>query len=241
MPAPNLELIAQVRELATGDVSSIEIAALLSRNPRHIRKILKKYDLPRLREGGRCGEENHQFAGGRRITLNGYVLVTPPVGHPTAKPRKGRLAGYMFEHRYVMEQRLGRLLLDTERVDHKDGLTLHNHPDNLRLFDTNADHLKSTLTGKVPQWSAAGRENMFLRHRQPEALQPVDTHYRRTAAGATRLRQILLAALQLGTGSPYLLGTQRWIEQARIDMSQRSTIELALTALCQQWGWPPPR
>lgn len=237
MGKPNLELISQVRELATGDVSSIEIAQLLGRNPRHIRKILLKYDLPRLDCGARDGENNHQFAAGRRITLNGYVLITPPRGHSTAKARAGRTVGYMFEHRYVMEQTLGRPLLETERVDHVDGLTLHNHPDNLRVFATNADHLRATLSGQVPQWSEAGYGNMVLRHRPDAVLQLVDTHRQRTAAGATRLRQILLAALQLGTDSPYLLGTQRWLEQAGIDVSSRPTIERALADLSQKWGW----
>jgi len=159
------------------------------------------------------------------------------VGWKTAKNRPGRIAGYIFEHRYVMEQKLGRFLENTERVDHINGLTLHNDPDNLRVFATNADHLKETLTGKVPQWSEAGYQNMFLRHHQPEALELVDTHRQRTEAGASRLRQIFLAALKLGTDSPYLLGTQRWTEKAGIDMSQRSTIERALVELCQKWGW----
>jgi hypothetical protein len=145
----------------------------------------------------------------------------------------------MFEHRYVLEQVLGRPLAIQERVDHVDGLTLHNHPDNLRLFASNADHLKATLTGRVPQWTEAGYENMKLRHRQPEALQRVDIHRQRTEAGATRLRQILLAALRLGTDSPYLSGTQHWLAKAGIDPSSRSTIEHALADLCRQWGWPP--
>lgn len=241
MGKPNLELIAQVTELANGDLSSTEIAELVGRNPRHICKILLKYDLPRLAEGARQGESNHQFVSGRRVTLKGYVLITPPSGHLTAKQRKGRTAGYIFEHRYVMEQKLGRPLERTERVDHVDGLTLHNHPDNLRVFASNAAHLTATLVGRVPQWSEAGYQNMLLRHRQPEGLQRVDIHRRRTEAGATRLRQILLAALKLGTDSPYLSGTQRWTEKAGIDVSSHSTIEHALAELCQQWGWPPPR
>ena len=97
-------------------------------------------------------------------------------------------------HQLALEQAPGRHLFPEEKVDHIDGLTLHNHPDNLRLFACNAAHLRATLGGKAPRWSAEGYANMLKRHRQPEGLEPVDTHRRRTAAGATRLRQILLLA-----------------------------------------------
>ncbi len=130
MPAPNLELIARVREVADGTRTSAEIASLVGITPRHARKILLKHDLPRLGEGGRRGGGNHQFVSGRRIATTGYVKITPPEGHPTAIRRPGRAAGLILEHRYVMEQSLGRYLLPTEIVDHVDGLTLHNHPDN---------------------------------------------------------------------------------------------------------------
>lgn len=241
MPAPNYELIAKVRELSDGHRASTEIAKILVKNPRHVRKIQLKYQMPRLTEGSRRGEANHQFQSGRRVNLNGYAFVTPPEGHPTARRRPNRQAGYMLEHRLVMEKVLGRLLLPQERVDHVDGLTLHNHPDNLRLFATNAEHLQATLTGRVPSWSAAGYANMKLRHRPGVVLQLVDTHRQRTAAGATRLRQILLLALRLGIDSPYLSGTQRWTKTAGIDMSSRSTIERALVDLCLLWGWAPPQ
>jgi hypothetical protein len=223
---------------ADGETTSYEIAALTGLNPRHVRKILLRHDLPRLNCGARRGEGNHQFVSGRRVMLDGYVLVTAPEGYCTGKKRPNRLAQSALEHRLVAETTLGRLLLPSERVDHVDGLTLHNHPDNLRVFASNAEHLRATLTGKVPQWSEAGYQNMLLRHRQPEDLQLVDTHRQRKVAGAVRLRQILLAALRLGTDSPYLSGTHHHTTKAGIDMSSRSTIERALAALCLQWGWP---
>jgi len=239
MSAPNWPLIAQVRELADGTRSSIEIAALLGRHPRHIRKILLRHDLPRLSEGARHGDANHQFETGRRINLNGYAMVSAP-GHPHAKAYGKKRTGWVFEHRLVLEQKLGRHLSPSERVDHIDGLTLHNAPDNLRLFASNADHLRATLTGQVPHWSEEGYQNMSSPRHRLEASQRVDTHHRRRAAGAARLRQILRLALQLGTDSPYLLGTRRHTTKAGIDMSSRSTIEHALADLCRQWGWPPP-
>ena len=49
--------------------------------------------------------------------------------------RNGRILG---EHRWIMEQHLGRRLLRTEHVHHKDGNTLNNHLDNLEVKDCHA-------------------------------------------------------------------------------------------------------
>lgn len=236
----NRELVEQVRQLADGSRSSKEIAAALGRNPRHIRKILTKHDLPRLDQGSPTGQRNPAYVSGRRINHNGYAMVSAPEGHPHAKIYGNKKLGWIFEHRLVLEQKLGRHLEPEERVDHIDGLTLHNHPDNLRLFQSNTAHLQATLAGKAPHWSAEGYGNMLKRHHQPEGLQRVDIHRRRTEAGATRLRQILLLAYRLGTDSPYLSGSSRHLKKAGIDLSSRSTIERELVDLCHEWGWPRP-
>lgn len=44
-------------------------------------------------------------------------------------------AGYVREHRLVMEQLLGRYLERNEVVHHKNGDTLDNRPDNLEVMD----------------------------------------------------------------------------------------------------------
>jgi hypothetical protein len=236
-----LTFAEEVRQLADGYRSSTEIAAILGTNARRVRKVLLKHDLPRLHCGAKFGTRNHAFEEGRRISLGGYAQVTAPHGHPRAKIARTKKTGWVWEHWLVMEQKLGRYLLPEEIVDHVDGLTLHNAPDNLRLFASNAEHLRVTLTGRDRYFSEAGRQNMFLRHRQPEALQRVDIHRQRKEAGAVRLRQILLAALRLGTDSPYLLGSSRHTRKAGIDMSSRSTIERALADLSERWGWPLPQ
>jgi HNH endonuclease len=240
MGKPNFDLLRRIQELADGSRSSVEIAAELGVAPRNVRKYLLRHNLPRLQEGSRAGAHNHQFVSGRRVSLRGYVAITPPIGHPTAKSRVGRKSTWIFEHRYALEQVLGRPLLPSERVDHVDGLTLHNSPDNLRLFPSNAEHLRATLSGKVPLWSPEGVRNMQLRHVQGVTLVPVDIHRQRTESGAVRLRQILLLALRLGIDSPYLLGTTLHTTKAGIDMCSRPTIERALVALCQRWGWDHP-
>lgn len=236
---PQSEATAQrVAEVADGTRSSVEIATLLGLNPRHVRKILLRLDLPRLPQNSPTGARNAAFAGGRRIAQDGYAYVSAPVDHPHARLLRGKNIPHIREHRLVMEQKLGRYLQPEEIVDHADGLTLHNAPENLRLFASNGDHLKVTLAGKVPRWSDAGRSNMYSRHRPDTVLTRVDIHRQRKASGDFRLHQILRLAWLLGTDSPFLLGTHRWTEKAGIDLSERSTIRRALDDLCLRWGWP---
>lgn len=215
----------------------MEIAALLGVEERSVKRALVALGMPPLRRGARRGAANHQFDTGRRISTGGYALVSVPDDYPSAKARTGRPSKLMWEHRLVMEQQLGRSLLRGETVDHIDGLTLHNAPENLRLFEKNSAHLRETLAGKVPRWTDEGYANMKLRHVQGAELQRVDIYQKRRVSGELRLRQILQLALSLGLDSPYLLGTTRHTTKAGIDMSSRSTIERALADLYQRWGW----
>ena len=218
-------------ELSDGVRTSTEIAALVGLSARYVRKVMFRLDLPRRKEGAQPGGYNHQFVSGRRIDFDGYVLVTAPSSHPYARDRTGRKTKLMYEHRLVMERKLGRYLLPTEVVDHIDGLTLHNAPENLRLFASNPDHLRETLTGHVPAWSEAGYQRMKTTRLLRKGLPRVDTYRQNKALGDVRLRQILRAALALGIDSPYLLGSHHHLEKAQIDVSSRSKIEHALAAL----------
>ncbi|QGH79043.1 HNH endonuclease [Streptomyces phage TomSawyer] len=65
---------------------------------------------------------------GRYITSNGYVKIRRD---DVIGPKK-----WVLEHRYVMEQKLGRELVKGENVHHKDGNRQNNHPDNLELWVT---------------------------------------------------------------------------------------------------------
>ena len=217
--------------LYDGKHSSKEIAAIVGLSPRYVRKIAKQKGLDRLHWGAQPGGGNHQFVSGRRIDLDGYVLVTAPPDHPSARKRPHRNARIIFEHRMILEKKLNRPLRPGEVSHHKDGLTLHNDPSNLRSFDRNKDHLQATITGRPKHFSTSGRLNIKAKYHLPEGYQPVDTYYRRRKRGDVRLLQILLAALKFGIDSPYLLGTHRHLEKAGIDYSSRSMIGLALDAL----------
>jgi hypothetical protein len=134
-----------------------------------------------------------------------------------------------------MEREIGRLLHPAEVVDHIDGLTLHNAPENLRLFATNGDHLAATLAGRAKEISASGRQNILEQGRLPEGRPRVDIHRLRRARGDLRLRAILRAALTLGPDSPFLLGTHRQLAKAGIHVLDRPTIERAWGDLCARW------
>ena len=103
----------------------------------------------------RRGEKNTAWKGGRLIDSDGYVTVLAPEGHPFA-----RRSGRMLESRVVMERKIGRYLLPSEVVHHRDDNRQNNDPENLELFANNADHLAETLKGRVPKWTEQGLRNM---------------------------------------------------------------------------------
>ena len=214
--------------LYDGKRSSKGVANIVGVTARYVRKVAKRHNLDRLPVGARGGELNHQFVSGRRIDLDGYVSVTAE--HPFAK-----LDGSIFEHRLILEQKLGRYLLPEEVTDHIDGLTLHNDPSNLRLFQKNGDHLRATITGVPKQFSVSGKENIRTRYHRNANWKPVDIYYQRRVRGDVRLRQMILAALKLGIDSPYLLGTHRHFEKAGIDPYSHSSLKHALDELSQRW------
>jgi transposase-like protein len=65
---------------------------------------------------------------------NGYLQVHIP-DHPEADAR-----GYVFQHRLVMEQMVGRSLRPEERVHHKNHVKTDNRPENLDLFAGDREH-----------------------------------------------------------------------------------------------------
>ena len=73
------------------------------------------------------GEDGHKF-------VDRYVMVRMS-SHPAAKA-----TGYVYEHRLVMEQQLGRYLKPSEHVHHINGDRTDNRIENLELM-TAPEHL----------------------------------------------------------------------------------------------------
>jgi len=63
---------------------------------------------------------------------DGYYMVTPPEGYMGKTYIEGR---YVYEHRLLMEQKIGRLLIKGEVIDHIDGDRLNNKIDNLQILN----------------------------------------------------------------------------------------------------------
>jgi hypothetical protein len=90
----------------------------------------------------RSGPAHGRWKGGKRPTTSGYMRIWKPE-HPAADRN-----GYVYEHRLVMEQKIGRLLKAGEIVDHIDRDRTNNHPDNLRLHENRSQHVKDHFSAR---------------------------------------------------------------------------------------------
>lgn len=80
------------------------------------------------------GSDNGRWKGGQHQRFDGYKLVRKGI-----IPKNAKGARYILEHRLVMEEHLGRKLLRTEIVHHKNGIKSDNRIENLEIM-TQAEH-----------------------------------------------------------------------------------------------------
>jgi len=88
---------------------------------------------------------NSNWKGGRTKTAHGYILIKmiPSDLFYAMAPK----SNYVFEHRLVMAQHLGRILLRSEQVHHINGNKQDNRIENLDLMpDSKGHHIYSACS-----------------------------------------------------------------------------------------------
>lgn len=82
------------------------------------------------------GVNNPAYNGGRYKDSNGYIHIFLP-DHPHVDCR-----GYIYEHRVVAEEKIGRLLTRKETVHHINHKRSDNRPENIEVCMNNGEHIR---------------------------------------------------------------------------------------------------
>lgn len=77
---------------------------------------------------GRFGRLASNWKGGRKRTKSGYIYIYKP------EHKYATNDGYVMEHRLVIEQKTGRMVLPHEDVNHINGIKDDNRPENLEVL-----------------------------------------------------------------------------------------------------------
>ena len=101
----------------------------------HIGRKMKQFDL--------FYSDQPNSTNGRTHNSAGYILIKPK-----GEKRLGSTKyGYIYEHRYIMEQHLGRQLKSNEIIHHINGKPDDNRIENLCLIKSQKEHLKFHRVG----------------------------------------------------------------------------------------------
>jgi len=95
----------------------------------------QKRKISLARTGKYRGKNNPKWRGGKMM-VSGYMYIYSP-NHPNKTQ-----AGYVCEHRLVMEKKLGRYLDRSELVHHINHIKTDNRKENL-ILTNNHEHMKN--------------------------------------------------------------------------------------------------
>ena len=118
-------------------LSGHKIASICKTVPCAIYTYLRKFNIPiRKSPIGLKGKQSAGWKGGKAIHTSGYINIYNPE-HPNANN-----AGYIFEHRLLMSEYLGRPLTKYEIIHHINGKKTDNRLENLFLENRNTHKTK---------------------------------------------------------------------------------------------------
>lgn len=140
------------------------------------------------------GEGNPKWRGGRTTSGTGYVYTYAP-DHPNATE-----AGYVMEHRLVIEAAIGRHLEPHEEVHHRNHVRDDNRLENLQLTSGVAEH-RSIHSGRSDVPCAHCGAAVSRTHAQRERFEHV--YCSRTCAalaGSEKASRRARAATHCGRG-----------------------------------------
>ena len=111
---------------------------LINKGSKHTEEHKKKISesckgLPSKRKGKKFGRQKYPFKNGRKNNRKYFMILQPE--HPFCNKN-----GYIYEHRLIMENHLGRYLTPKEIIHHIDENPSNNSIENLKLCKNNAEH-----------------------------------------------------------------------------------------------------
>ena len=102
----------------------------------------KRLEVRKILSNQKVGNKNPNWKGGKYISSGGYIYIK--IGES-----KFNRSEYIFEHRLVMEKKLGRKLRKNEIVHHINEIKTDNRIENLELTHPKEHNIKHHIGKKL--------------------------------------------------------------------------------------------